>query len=599
MAAILPFLRDRENAFDPKDIMAMSMALDDVCKALNLQDDTSAREVMAVRIIDLANTGERSPTRLRDKVLREAGMANGIGLAGRRSLIEHENGQLSAGFATSRNVNAPSLRSVISTAELSKRPPRTPDYAAECRALIALGEQLAASPDRILQKLTETALTLCRAQSAGISLLEPDGKRFHWPAISGQWAEKVGGGTARDFGPCGTVLDCDAALLFSHPELDFDYFAPVTPLVEEALLMPFHVNGKAVGTVWIVMHDKSRRFDSEDLRLMTDLGAFAASAYQALSSLVTINAASAVVAFSDDAIVTKNLKSIITTWNAGAERLFGYTAAEAIGKSVTMLIPPDHEDEEPLILERIGRGERIEHYETVRVRKDGARLDISLTVSPIKDATEKIIGASKIARDITERKRNEAQILLLAREAEHRAKNILANVHAAVHLTQAENVAEFKEAVEGRIQALANVHRLFVESRWTGAELRELISEELAPYRRNDGTRISIEGPKLLLEPNTAQMMAVICHELTTNAAKYGALCGEDGRVAVTWTTSTDRGFVLRWIETGGPPVAVPTRRGFGTRVIGKMVQQAKGEIQFDWRPEGLACEVFFAKPFL
>ena len=146
-------------------------------------------------------------------------------------------------------------------------------------ALMALAEQLAASPDGILQKLTETALTLCGAHSAGgVGFLEPDGKRFYWPAISGQWVGHVGGGTPRDFGPCGTVLDCDAALLFSHPELDFDYFAPVTPLVEEALLMPFYVNGKAVGTVWVVIHDLSRRFDSEDLRLMTDLGAFAASA---------------------------------------------------------------------------------------------------------------------------------------------------------------------------------------------------------------------------------------------------------------------------------------------------------------------------------
>jgi PAS domain S-box-containing protein len=460
-----------------------------------------------------------------------------------------------------------------------------------------LAEHLAASPDAILQKLAEAALKLCGAQSAGISLLEPDGKHFYWPAISGQWAEKVGGGTPRDYGPCGTVLDCDAALLFSHPELDFDYFGPVTPLVEEALLMPFYVSGKAVGTVWIVMHDMSRRFDSEDLRLMTDLGAFAASAYQAFGALTKFHAASAVIESSDDAIVTKNLNSIITSWNAGAERLFGYGAAEAIGKSVTMLIPSDHEDEELLILERIRRGERIEHYETIRVRKDGALLDVSLTVSPIKDATGKIIGASKIGRDITERKRCEAQIGFLVREAEHRTKNILANVSAVVQLTQDENLAEFKKAVEGRIQALAKVNRLFADTRWTGAQLRELVVEELAPYRKGDGLRVSIEGPNLLLEPNIAQTMAVICHELATNAAKYGALSVEDGRVAVTLGSPTDRRLVLRWVETGGPPVSVPTRQGFGTRVIGKLVEQAKGQIQFDWRPEGLICEVSVELP--
>jgi hypothetical protein len=111
-------------------------------------------------------------------------------------------------------VKAPALQSVLSTSELSRRPSRPPDYAAENRALIGLAEQLAKYPAGILQKLVETALTLCGAHSAGISLLEPDGKRFHWPAIAGQWAEHLGGGTPREYGPCGTVLDCDAALLF-------------------------------------------------------------------------------------------------------------------------------------------------------------------------------------------------------------------------------------------------------------------------------------------------------------------------------------------------------------------------------------------------
>ena len=508
------------------------------------------------------------------------------------SLTEHATGKHSANAISGSKLNLPSLRSVLSTAELSKRPSRAPDYAAECRALIGLGEELSASPDRILQKLTDAALTLCRAHSAGISLLEPDGKRFYWPAISGQWVGHVGGGTPRDYGPCGTVLDCDAALLFSHPELDFDYFAPVTPLVEEALLMPFYVDGKAVGTVWVVIHDLSGRFDREDLRLMTDLGAFAASAYQALRALNKVHVAASVIESSHDAIITKNLNGIITSWNAGAEHIFGYKPEEVLGKPVTILIPPDHENEEPAILERIRRGERIDHYDTIRVRKDGTPLDISLTISPVRDAAGKIIGASKIARDVTVRKRTEAQLKYLAGETEHRTKNILATVQAVVQLTRAENVPEFKKAIEGRIQALANVHRLFVESRWAGAELHDLVSEELAPYRRGDGTRLSIEGPKLLLEPNAAQTMAVVCHELATNAAKYGALSVGDGRVVVTWNSTPDGRLVLCWNETGGPPVTVPIHEGFGTRVMGKMVQQSSGEVRFDWRPEGLACEV-------
>jgi PAS domain S-box-containing protein len=302
-----------------------------------------------------------------------------------------------------------------------------------------------------------------------------------------------------------------------------------------------------------------------------------------------------IVQFSDDAIISKNLDGIIQSWNAGAERLFGYTAAETIGRSVEMLIPSDRLSEEQTILRRIRRGERIDHYETLRRRKDGSLIDISLTVSPIIATDGRVIGASKIARDISERKRTEAHISVLAREAEHRAKNVLATVQAVVNLTEAETIADFKNAVEGRVQALANVHTLFVESRWTGAELYDLIAKELAPYRKRDGTRVAIDGPALKLEPTTAQTIAVVFHELTTNAAKYGALSMAKGRVGISWSRPEAARLVIRWTETGGPAVTPPTRKGFGTRVMANMIQQSRGEIEFDWHPEGLACEIALA----
>jgi PAS domain S-box-containing protein len=311
-----------------------------------------------------------------------------------------------------RELGTPHLRSMLSTAELVRRPSRPPDYAAENRALIALAQVMATSPDTVLQKLADTALTLCRAHSAGLSLLEEGDLKnnFHWRAIAGQWARHINGGTPRNFGPCGTVLDQDVAMVCSHPEVDFPYWAPIKPVLEEGLLIPFHIKGEAVGTIWVVAHDTSRRFDAEDLRVMTNLGAFAASAYQTLLSLNATQRIASIVESSDDAIVSKDLNGVIINWNKGAERIFGYTAEEAVGKPITILIPPDRLDEEPSILERIRRGERVEHFETVRMRKHGSRVDISLTISPVKNAEGKIIGASKIARDITERKRNEAQL---------------------------------------------------------------------------------------------------------------------------------------------------------------------------------------------
>jgi len=137
---------------------------------------------------------------------------------------------------------------------------------------------------------------------------------------------------------------------------------------------------------------------------------------------------SAIIESADDAIISKTLEGIITSWNKGAERIFGYTAEEAIGKPVTILIPPDHEDEEPRILTRLRAGDRIEHYETVRVRKDGTLIDISLTVSPIKGPNGQIVGASKIARDITEQKQAHKELdeaserLRLALEATKKAR---------------------------------------------------------------------------------------------------------------------------------------------------------------------------------
>jgi two-component system CheB/CheR fusion protein len=299
-----------------------------------------------------------------------------------------------------------------------------------------------------------------------------------------------------------------------------------------------------------------------------------------------------IVETSEDAIISKNFDGTITSWNKSAERLFGYVAEEAIGKSITILIPPDRRGEEDTILERIRRGQRVEPFETVRQRKDGSLIEISLTISPLKNGLGKIIGASKIARDITERKKNEAQITILAREAEHRARNVLATVQATVHLTQADTAEGLKHAIAGRIQALANVHALFVESRWTGAEVHNLVTQELSPYCQHGETRVSIDGPSVLLEPNTAQSIAVCLHELATNAAKYGALSLPEGHVQIGWSIAADKRLILCWLETGGPLVTAPTRNGVGTRVMEGMIRQLQGEMHFDWRAEGLACEI-------
>jgi signal transduction histidine kinase len=183
------------------------------------------------------------------------------------------------------------LESILCTEELRRRPSRPPDYQKENGALLALSNALADTPRTVLQTLADTILEVCQSGSAGISLLSSDdgGKRFCWPAIAGMWKPHIGGGTPRNFGPCGDVLDRNTPLLFGNIARRYTYFQPVTPAVEEALLIPFYVEGKAVGTIWAVAHDPRRKFDAEDERVMLSLGRFASSAYQILASLDALN----------------------------------------------------------------------------------------------------------------------------------------------------------------------------------------------------------------------------------------------------------------------------------------------------------------------
>jgi PAS domain S-box-containing protein len=321
------------------------------------------------------------------------------------------------------------LEAILCTEELDRRGSREPDFEKENRALVTLIQTLNNSPHTILQVLTDTILDVLECGSAGISLLTEESgvQRFYWPAIAGAWQSHIGGGTPRNFGPCGDVLDRKAPLLFRNVELRYTYLQPVTPRVEEALLVPFFVGEEAVGTIWAIAHD-DRKFNAEDRRLLLSLAQFASAAYQSVSERRASRHLAAIVASSDDAIISKNLDGVISSWNNSAERLFGYSAEEAIGKHITLIVPSDRLDEEAMIIAQIRRGERVEHFETIRRSKDGKLLDISLTISPVRDETGRVIGASKIARDITERReaekaRKESELsarLLQVQDAERR-----------------------------------------------------------------------------------------------------------------------------------------------------------------------------------
>jgi PAS domain S-box-containing protein len=237
-------------------------------------------------------------------------------------------------------------------------------------------------------------------------------------------------------------------------------------------------------------------------------------------------------------------------------------------------------------------GVSVREQEVHIERPDGSRGIALVDIEAVKDSGGNVVGAVNCFQDITERKRSEAQIIDLAREAEHRTKNILSTVLATVRLSHADTSDDLKQLIEGRIDALAKVHGLFVQSRWTGAELHSLVMQELSPYCGETEGRVRIDGPPVMLEPNRAQTMAISLHELATNSAKYGSLSAADGGIEITWCRTADGRLSLRWIEAGGPTVTPPTHRGFGTRVMENIIGQLSGEVHFDWRDNGLTCEI-------
>jgi len=301
----------------------------------------------------------------------------------------------------------------------------------------------------------------------------------------------------------------------------------------------------------------------------------------------------AIVESSDDAIISKDLDGTILSWNTGAQRIFGYQADEAIGKPVTMLIPSDRLDEEPSILSRIRAGERIDHYETVRRHKDGTLLDISLTVSPVRNIQGEIVGASKIARNVTQRKKMEKHRELLMAELSHRVKNTLAIVLSIERLSfSKQQDTEASGVFRARIHSLAQAHGRLAEAQWTGVALERLVEDELAPYRQSETSNTRISGPPVVLSAHCALNMVLAIHELATNAAKHGALSSPRGQVVVTWERKDD-GVLLEWREQGGPAVSPPQRRGFGRLLLEQALHQELGSnVSMNFRPEGLICTI-------
>ena len=308
----------------------------------------------------------------------------------------------------------------------------------------------------------------------------------------------------------------------------------------------------------------------------------------------------AVVDTAADGIVTINQRGLIEAVNPAAEQLFGYHRDELIGSNVARLMPsPDRERHDAYLARYLRTGEaRIIGVgrEVVGQRKDGTTMPLLLSIGEFTlDGGRFFTG---ILRDITERKRAEEHQALLMAEIDHRAKNLLAAIQAMVMLTKstARSVADYAETLVGRLHAMSRAHDLLARDKWTGAELHELIRNEFAAYVDADGRALELTGEDVRLTPRAAQTLSLALHELTTNAAKYGALSVPGGKVEIATAVeraAEDRDLVLSWCEVGGPGVTRPEQHGFGTVLIERgIAHDLDGSTSLTFEATGVRCEI-------
>ncbi len=308
----------------------------------------------------------------------------------------------------------------------------------------------------------------------------------------------------------------------------------------------------------------------------------------------------AIVEGSDDAIVAKDLNSIILSWNPAAERMFGYTADEVLGKPITILIPEDRQHEEVNFISRLRNGERIEHYETVRRKKDGELFPISVTISPIHDRTGQVVGASKIARDISAQHRAAEQQRLLLAEMKHRVRNSFAIASGLLRLSsnQASTVDEMVSLMRGRFLALAAAHSLGVPATadeiagYGSRSLKDLLGVILLPFAGAgaEAANVDIDIQDILLRSEAVTPLALVFYELCTNSVKYGALSQDNGRLSVSSELRHER-LIITWEECfeNSPAGCSKQRSGFGTTLCDIALRdEIDGSFERNFSVEGM-----------
>jgi PAS domain S-box-containing protein len=302
---------------------------------------------------------------------------------------------------------------------------------------------------------------------------------------------------------------------------------------------------------------------------------------------------SAILESALDAIIAMDRDGTIVDFNPAAEQLFGFARDRVLGKPLADTIIPErlreaHRRGLQSFLET-GQGSVLgRRVEVPALRADGTEFEAELAISTTHLTDGQILFTGCL-RDVTERKRAAQAEEMLVHELHHRTNNLLAVVQAIAKrsLSGSGSLNEAKAAFEARLQALAQAHRQLGKSNWTGVSFGEIVRESLEPF----AAQTAIDGPNVIVGSQDAQNFTLAVHELATNAVKHGALSRATGTVDISWDVSADGiGPVLtfKWQERGGPPVAAPERRGFGTALL----RASFPEISLDYAPDGLVCEI-------
>lgn len=300
-----------------------------------------------------------------------------------------------------------------------------------------------------------------------------------------------------------------------------------------------------------------------------------------------------------DAVVSTDSDGQIILFNRAAERLFGYSLTEVLGHSIDIVMPvrfqnQHREDHSRFISAHVATRRTMgAGREVLGKRKDGTEFAVEVTLSrQLIDGHH--IGTAVI-RDVSDRKVEEKQRQLVASEVAHRLRNTMAVVSSIVSLTgrAASSTAEFKKALLGRFAAISRTNESLIRRSWSEASLRELIGSELEPYQCDDG-RITLEGREIAVNQEVTVALALVLHELATNASKYGALSTPTGRLDVHWraTVFEKRVLELTWQEAGGPVVSPPTKLGFGSELITKSLLGFGGKAELTYLAAGVKCSL-------